>query len=591
MNTDFLSFNLRHELVQAITDLGYVEATPIQSEMIPLMMTGVDVIGQAQTGTGKTAAFSLPILHNLKTGNRAPKVLIMAPTRELALQVAEAIQNFGKEMHVRVASVYGGAPYNRQINELRRGVDIVVGTPGRMIDLIDKGVLDLSEIASVVLDEADEMLSMGFVEDIERILSETPSDRQTALFSATMPTPIRRLADKYMHSPQSVTIAKEMVTVETIEQVYYLVNENEKSAVLSRLFEVEPITSALIFVRTRAGTGELASELSNRGFPSEALNGDLNQDARERTLNRFKGGQVKVLVATDVAARGLDIDDISHVFNFDLPDDHEVYVHRIGRTGRAGRKGVAISLATPYERRRIRDIERFARIKLRQGVVPTKEEILSKRENELVNQLNVWMSRGRCKTERTIVERMVENGADPLEVAAIALKMARSEEKQRPIADVNPVPEFDENRKMGRGMRQGAGGRRDGGDRKYGGSGAGSSRGASSPAAAPKYREERPHFANKNHEGFPGAKFGGKSHESGMVRLNISIGRAHGIRPSDVVGAIAYHADIPGNSIGKIFIEDQHTLVDVPENLVEQVLSKKGKYTIRKQNFTVEKAK
>ena len=591
MNTDFLSFNLRHELVQAITDLGYVEATPIQSEMIPLMMTGVDVIGQAQTGTGKTAAFSLPILNNLKTGNRAPKVLIMAPTRELALQVAEAIQNFGKEMHVRVASVYGGAPYNRQINELRRGVDIVVGTPGRMIDLIDKGVLDLSEIASVVLDEADEMLSMGFVEDIERILSETPSERQTALFSATMPTPIRRLADKYMNSPKSVTIAKEMVTVETIEQVYYLVNESEKSAVLSRLFEVEPITSALIFVRTRAGTGELASELSNRGFPSEALNGDLNQDARERTLNRFKGGQVKVLVATDVAARGLDIDDISHVFNYDLPDDHEVYVHRIGRTGRAGRKGVAISLATPYERRRIRDIERFARIKLRQGVVPTKEEILSKRENELVNQLNVWMSRGRCKTERTIVERMVENGADPLEVAAIALKMARSEEKQRPIADVNPVPEFDENRKMGRGMRQGAGGRRDGGDRKYGGSGAGFSRGASSSAAAPKHRDEKPHFANKNHEGFPGAKFGGKSHEAGMVRLNISIGRAHGIRPSDVVGAIAYHADIPGNSIGKIYIEDQHTLVDVPENLVDQVLSKKGKYNIRKQNFTVEKAK
>ena len=587
MNTDFLSFNLRHELTQAITDLGFAEATPIQAEMIPLMMTGVDVIGQAQTGTGKTAAFALPLLHNLSTGNRSPKALIMAPTRELALQVSEAIISFGKEMHVRVAAVYGGAPYQRQINELRRGVDIVVGTPGRLIDLIDKNVLDLSQIQCVVLDEADEMLSMGFVEDIERILSETPAERQTALFSATMPTPIRRLADKYMNNPQSITIAKEKVTVETIEQVYYMVNEREKSAVLSRLFEMEPITSALIFVRTRAGTGELASELSNRGFPSEALNGDLNQDARERTLNRFKTGQVKVLVATDVAARGLDIDDISHVFNYDLPDDSEVYVHRIGRTGRAGRKGVAISLATPYERRRIRDIERFARTKLREGVVPTKESIIEKRETELVNQLNVWMTRGRCKTERDIVERMVAAGGDPIEIAAVALKIARAEDKQRPIADVNPIPEPDELRKFGRGPRQG--GRREYGDRKFGALAPSGNKPVHANREAG--REDRPHFTNRSHEGFPGAKFGAKSHEDGMVRMHMSIGRAHGIRPSDVVGAIAFHADIPGNSIGKIYIEDQHTLVDIPENLVDQVLNKKAKYTIRKQNFTVEKAK
>lgn len=598
MTTDFLSFNLRPELTQAITELGFVEATPIQSEMIPMMMTGVDVIGQAQTGTGKTAAFGLPILNNLQTGNRSPQALIMAPTRELALQVAEAMITFGKGMRVRIAAVYGGAPYQRQINELRRGVDIVVGTPGRMIDLIDKGVLDLSDIKSVVLDEADEMLSMGFVEDIERILSETPGDRQTALFSATMPMAIRRLADKYMRDPQSITIEKERVTVEAIEQVYYLVNENEKSAVLSRLFEVEPITSALIFVRTRAGSSELASELSNRGFPSEALNGDLNQDARERTLNRFKGGQVKVLVATDVAARGLDIDDISHVFNYDLPDDHEVYVHRIGRTGRAGRKGVAISLATVYEKRRIKDIERFARTKLRLGEVPTRETIVEKREKELVEQIGIWMARGRCKSERVIVEKMVAEGIDPLEIAAVALKIARAEEKQRPIADVNPVPEYDGNSRGGRNSR--SGGRRDFGDRRSSGGGSNSGSGnyssnrsssfGSGATGSSKTREDKPHFANKNHEGFPGAKFGSKSHESGMVRLSMSIGKSHGIRPSDIVGAIAYHADIPGNSIGKIFIEDQHTLVDVPEQYVNQVLDKKGKYNIRKQPFTVEKA-
>lgn len=591
MTTEFLSFNLRPELTQAIIDLGFVEATPIQEEMIPLMMTGADVIGQAQTGTGKTAAFGLPILHNLQFGSRAPQALIMAPTRELALQVSEAMLSFGKEMRVRISAVYGGAPYQRQINELRRGVDIVVGTPGRLIDLIDKKVLDLSEIKCVVLDEADEMLSMGFVEDIERILSETPSERQTALFSATMPMPIRKLADKYMREPQSITIQKEKVTVDAIEQIYYLVNEHEKSAVLSRLFEMEPVTSALIFVRTRAGTGELASELSNRGFPSEALNGDLNQDARERTLNRFKSGQVKVLVATDVAARGLDIDDISHVFNYDLPDDHEVYVHRIGRTGRAGKKGVAMSLTTVYEKRRIKDIERFARTKLKQGVIPTREEIMEKREKELVEQLHVWMARGRCKAERVIVEQLVEEGIDPLEIAAVALKIARAEEKQRSIADVNPVPEFDEMRRSGRNSRPN--GRREYGDRRPS---AGASTGAgnySKPSAAfsaPKGRDDKNHFANKNHDGFPGAKFGVKSHESGMVRLSMSIGKSHGVRPSDIVGAIAYHADIPGNTIGKIYIEDQHTLVDVPEQYVEQVLAKKGKYNIRKQPFTVEKA-
>jgi ATP-dependent RNA helicase DeaD len=594
MTIEFLSFNLRPELTQAIVDLGFVEATPIQAEMIPLMMTGVDVIGQAQTGTGKTAAFGLPILHNLQSGSRSPQALIMAPTRELALQVSEAMLSFGKEMRVRITAVYGGAPYQRQINELRRGVDIVVGTPGRLIDLIDKKVLDLSEIKCVVLDEADEMLSMGFVEDIERILSETPSERQTALFSATMPMPIRKLADKYMRDPQSITIQKEKVTVDAIEQIYYLVNEHEKSAVLSRLFEMEPITSALIFVRTRAGTGELASELSNRGFPSEALNGDLNQDARERTLNRFKSGQVKVLVATDVAARGLDIDDISHVFNYDLPDDHEVYVHRIGRTGRAGKKGVAISLTTVYEKRHIKDIERFARSKLKQGIIPTREEIVEKREKELIEQIHVWMARGRCRSERLIVDQLVEDGIDPLEIASVALKIARAEEKQRSIADVNPVPEFDEMRQSRGGRNGRPSSRREYGDRRpSSGSSTSGTTSYNKPASsfsAPKAKEDKGHFANKNHDGFPGAKFGAKSHEAGMVRLSMSIGKSHGIRPADIVGAIAYHADIPGNSIGKIFIEEQHTLVDVPEQFVEQVLAKKGKYNIRKQMFTVEKA-
>ncbi|MEI6289981.1 MAG: DEAD/DEAH box helicase [Chloroflexota bacterium] len=576
MTTEFSVFNLRPELEQAITALGYVDPTPIQAGMIPLMLTGVDVIGQAQTGTGKTAAFALPILNNLQRGSRSPKALVMAPTRELALQVAEATLSFGQFLKVQVLAVYGGAPYIRQINELRRGVDIVVGTPGRLIDLINRGVLDLSQVKTVVLDEADEMLSMGFIEDIETILAATPADRQTALFSATMPTPIRRLADKYMREPQSVTIQREQVTVAAIEQRYYLVNEREKTAALTRLFEVEDITSALIFVRTRAGTGELSNELSTRGFPSEALNGDLNQDARERTLNRFKAGQIKVLVATDVAARGLDIDDISHVFNYDLPDDAEIYVHRIGRTGRAGKTGIAISLVPVFEKRRVKDIERFTKSKLNQATLPTTEEILALREKELVRQLSVWLTRGRCKTERAIVEKLVAEGVDPLEIAAVSLKIARGDEKQRPIA---PITELNEIRPA-RPVR-GGGVRRDFADKRpYT---------EKHPGGAEKHNSDRPAHA-KIHEGFPGAKFGVKSNEPGMVRMTLSLGKAHGIRPSDVVGAIAYHADIPGNTIGKIYIEEQHTLVDVPEELVGQVLSKAGKYSIRKQAFTVEKA-
>jgi ATP-dependent RNA helicase DeaD len=577
MTTEFTVLNLRPELEQAIVALGYEEPTPIQAGMIPLMLSGVDVIGQAQTGTGKTAAFALPILNNIEIGKRAPQALVMAPTRELALQVSEAMTTLGQFCRVRVLAVYGGAPYIKQINELKRGVDVVVGTPGRLIDLMKRNVLDLSQVRTVVLDEADEMLSMGFIEDIETILAATPAERQTALFSATMPTPIRRLADKYMRAPQSVTIRNEQMTIAATEQRYYLVNEHEKTAVLTRLFEVEEITSALIFVRTRAGTGELANELSTRGFPSEALNGDLSQDARERTLGRFRAGQVKVLVATDVAARGLDIDDISHVFNYDMPEDSEIYVHRIGRTGRAGKTGIAITLATPFEKRRIKDIERFARTKLTQGTIPTIEEIVALREGQIVKQITVWLTRGRCKSERAIVDKLVAEGVDPLEIAAVALKIARGDEKQRPIA---PITELNETRPA-RPMRGGP--RRDFGEKRPSYAEKRASGGGEKP------RFERPSHG-KSREGFPGAKLGGTSHEPGMVRLTMSMGKMHGIRPSDVVGAIAYHADIPGNTIGKIYIDEERTLVDVQEQFVGQVLSKAGKYSIRKQAFTVEKA-
>lgn len=553
MTAEFTSFNLRPELVQAVAALGYIEPTPIQASIIPLMLNGADVIGQAQTGTGKTAAFALPILHHLQTGLRLPQALIVTPTRELALQISEAFGDLGKFCHVSPLAIYGGASYSRQIRQLKQGVDVVVGTPGRLLDLLGRGLLDLSATRTVVLDEADEMLSMGFIEDVEAILVATPATRQTALFSATMPDAIRRLAVKYMRDPQPVTIQPEQITVAATEQRYYLVHPADKTAALTRLFEVEEVVSALIFVRTRAATSELANELTNRGFPAEALNGDLNQEARERTLGRFRQGQVKVLVATDVAARGLDIEGITHVFNYDTPHDAEGYVHRIGRTGRAGKTGIAITLATPYERRIVRAIESFTRQKLIQGKLPSVEEIQARREAELIRLLNVWIQRGRCRQERAIVENLVAQGGDPLEIAAAALKLARAEEKQRPIAEVRVVAE-EVPRRSERSLR-----------------------GSGSPHA------ERPARSRT-------LPRGNVSHEPGMVRLSLSMGKAHGIRPSDVVGAIAFHADIPGSTIGKIFIEDQHTLVDVPESLAPQVLAKTGKYVVRKQAFTVERA-
>jgi ATP-dependent RNA helicase DeaD len=549
MTTEFTALNLRPELEQAVLERGYAAPTPIQAGMIPLMLTGQDVIGQAQTGTGKTAAFALPILQNLEPGGRLPQALVMAPTRELALQVAEAVYEYGKFCNVRVLAVYGGQPYARQITRLKKGVDVVVGTPGRLLDLLNQKALDLGQVRTVVLDEADEMLSMGFIEDIEAILSRTPVERQTALFSATLPREIRKLAAQYMREPQSIAIQREQMTVEAIEQRYYLVHETDKAAALTRLFEVEPITSALIFVRTRAGTGDLANELNLRGFPAEALSGELEQSARERVLNRFREGQIKVLVATDVAARGLDIDNISHVFNFDLPDDAEVYVHRIGRTGRAGKTGIAISLVAPYEKRRLREIEHFTRRPVARFILPSVEEIQARRDAELLEKLMEGVRHGHARRERILVNQLAAEGYDPLELAAVAIRLVRAEEQRRPIAAVSEVREQKEMR-----------------------------------AFRPEKAFKRP--------ARPGGerKFEKTSHERGMVRLALSRGRMHGVRPNDVVSTIAYHAEIPGHTIGKILIEDRQTLVDVPEQYAAQVLSKAGQYSIHRQPVTVERA-
>lgn len=544
MTNEFTQLNLHPQLVQTVADLGYTSPTPIQSAIIPVMQTGQDVIGQAQTGTGKTAAFALPILHNLAMGRKHVQCLVLTPTRELAMQVANAMYKYGRYPGARVLAVYGGQPYNRQIGRLKKGVDIVVGTPGRLLDLIQQKALDLSTVSTVVLDEADEMLSMGFIADIEAILDKTSSSRQTALFSATLPQGIRRLASRYMQAPQSFTIGRKQPTVSTIEQRYYLVNEADKLGALTRLFEVEPITSALIFARTRLGTGELVNELAVRGFPAEALNGDLSQDARVHVLNRFRNNQIKVLVATDVAARGLDIDDISHVFNYDLPQDPEVYVHRVGRTGRAGKTGVAISLLTPKQRWHWRKIEAYTKQKITPSALPTVEDIQKHRESQLVEQMMVWLQRGRCRREKELVAELLEGGHDPLEIAAVALKLARAEEKQRPIAAIGEVQECHPRESKHAGKR---------GNRKNG-------------------RERANH-----------------SREKGMVRLTLSTGKLYGARVNHVVGTLSHHADIPGHSIGKVRIQEQNTFVDVPEQFVGQVLAKTGTYRIGKRVITVKR--
>jgi ATP-dependent RNA helicase DeaD len=546
MTTEFIDFNLHPELVQAVLALGYVEPMPVQSAVIPLMIDGQDVIGQAQTGTGKTAAFALPMLQNLSTEHTHIQGLVLTPTRELALQVAQAFNDLGRGHAVRVLAVYGGQPYGPQIRALKHGVDIVVGTPGRLIDLMQKDILDISRVRTVVLDEADEMLSMGFIEDIEAILSATPDTRQTALFSATLPQEIRRLAERYLREPQTVAIRGEKITAELVEQRMYWVNARDKGAALTRLFEVEDITSALIFVRTRQATGELATELNARGFPAEVLNGDLTQEAREQTLNRFRQNKIKVLVATDVAARGLDIDDISHVFNVELPPDPELYVHRIGRTARAGKTGIAISLVSPQERRYLRQIEAFIHQKLAVNEIPSESDILAQREQHLLKQMVVWLQRSRYKREREIVESLVEEGYDPLEIAAAAVKIARADEKQRPIAPVSPVADQRPDR----------------------------------PARGYQARGER--------KSMPQAL--DISHEPGMVRLSLNMGRKHGLRPNDVVGAIAAHARIPGSRIGKIHIQDGQALVDVPEELVNQVLVNPKSMHIRKQRVEMQVA-
>ncbi len=563
MTTEFNTLNLQPQLMQAIATLGYEEPSEVQTKVIPLMLEGKDVIAQSQTGSGKTAAFAMPILQDLIFGGSTGKIqaLVLTPTRELAIQVADAIEDYGQFVHVKVMAVYGGQHYGSSKRRIAEGLDVLVGTPGRLQDLMGQHIVDLSAVRTVILDEADEMLSMGFIEDIENILRETPAQRQTTLFSATISTPIRRIAEKYMREPATVSVDRKQLTVASVDQRYYLMNKEDKLAVITRLLESEAVGLTLVFTKTRAGSGTLANELTQRGYPSEALNGDLEQQARIRVLDRFRSGQLKILVATDVAARGLDIDDISHVFNFDVPNDPEAYVHRIGRTGRAGKEGVAITLITPNEIRFLHRIEGFTKHKIAQVEIPSEEEINARRENHLLSKVSVWLERDRCRQEEEMIEQLMAEGHDPFKIAAAALKLARVEEKRRPIEAISTVDMHARNSKQSRGQT-----------RSNGGKGKNS-------------RKQSQQRSGKRNDTTRRAK------EDGMVRLKLARGKTHGINPGEVVGGIASRAAIPGSAIGKIIIEDTNTLIDVQEECVSRVLGQTGCYHFRDHhNVTIERA-
>ncbi len=545
----FDQFGLNAELVQTAAELGFTAPTPIQQAVIPPIVAGRDVIGQAQTGTGKTAAYGLPLLHRLDRQHRGVQALVLAPTRELAIQVAAALEQYGRGVGARVLALYGGQSYQQQLRSLRERVEVVVGTPGRLLDLMEQGNLDLGGVRTVVLDEADEMLSMGFVEDIESILDRIPPERQTLLFSATISRRVLGLSKRYLRDPETVSVTPEQLTGASIEQRYYLVNPQDKVAALTRLIEMETIDSALVFARTRLGTGELANQLSTRGYAAEALNGDLSQDARIQVLNRFRAGQVKVLVATDVAARGLDIDDISHVFNFDLPDDPEVYVHRVGRTGRAGREGVAITLLSPRERFLLRRIEEYTRFRMTRAELPTIQQIENHRQALILEQLEVWIRRGRCRREREMVDLLMETGHAPEDIAAAALKLARGEEKKRPIEPVTPIKE--------------------------------------EQLRTQQRKNERP-VRRTGREAAPTGRRGGER-DRDMVAVRLDVGRDDGIGINHVVASLSHYSGISGSQLGKIRLEATSTLVDVPESLVARLMAKNGAYRIGRRTLNLER--
>lgn len=524
--TTFADLGLGDRILKSLKDVGYETPSAIQAQTIPYLLQGRDVMGLAQTGTGKTAAFALPILDQLDTSQKTPQALVLAPTRELALQVCEAFEKYAANLRgVSVLPVYGGQGYGVQLSALRRGVHIVVGTPGRIMDHLEKGTLDLTELRFLVLDEADEMLNMGFAEDVETILADTPSDKQVALFSATMPKQIKVLSQKYLNDPVEIAIERKTRTAENIRQRYLIVSYPQKVDALTRILEVENFEGAIVFVRTKNETETLAEKLRARGYSAAAINGDIVQAQRERTVNQLKDGKLDILVATDVAARGIDVPRISHVFNYDIPTDTEAYVHRIGRTGRAGRSGDAISFITPRERYLLKHIEKATRSTLEQMQLPGVEAINESRLSRFDDQITVALESPQIGFFRDVVSHYIREHDVPEVDVAAALAIALQGDtplllEEEPEPERRPRREYDD-----RDDRRGG----DRGDR------------------GPRDR---------------GPRTGGN-----LQAYKIQVGKRHRVEPRQIVGALANEGGLDRRDFGKITIRPDYSIVELPAQL------------------------
>jgi len=543
IQTTFADLGLNADLLESLTGMGYVKPSPIQLECIPHLLAGRDVLGMAQTGSGKTAAFSLPLLHNIDPTVKAPQILVLAPTRELAVQVAEAMTEFAKHMRgLNVVALYGGQRYDVQLRALRQGPQVVVGTPGRLLDHLKRGTLDLSNLRGLVLDEADEMLRMGFIEDVETIMAQIPEGHQTALFSATMPEAIRRITKRFMKDPQEVRIQSSMTTRPDISQSYWTAY-GRKTDALTRFLEAEDFDAAIIFVRTKNATLEVAEALERSGYNSAALNGDMNQALREQTLERLKDGRLDILIATDVAARGLDVERISLVVNYDIPMDAESYVHRIGRTGRAGRAGRALLFVENRERRLLRNIERTMKLTIPEVELPNAELLGERRLAKFAAKVQQQLESSDLEQYRALLAKMQpEDELDIETLAAALLKMAQGERPLIVPADApqRPRSQFrdrDERREGGRGDRPERGPRE-----------------PRSEAAGDRPRRERRDVGD-------------------MEVYRIEVGRDDGVEVRHIVGAIANEGDISSRYIGNIKLFGTHSTIELPKGMPGDVLS------------------
>ncbi|MBD3670806.1 MAG: DEAD/DEAH box helicase [Gammaproteobacteria bacterium] len=543
----FADLGLSAPVLQAVQEIGYESPSPIQAESIPVLLSGRDLLGMAQTGTGKTAAFALPLLSRLDISLAQPQILVLAPTRELAIQVAEAMQAYARNMKgFHILPVYGGQGMDTQLRQLRRGVHVVVGTPGRIQDHLRRGTLKLDALKAVVLDEADEMLRMGFIDDVEAILEHTPAEKQVALFSATMPPAIKRVANTYQRDPVEIRIKSKTATVATIKQRYWQVSGVHKLDALTRILEVEEFEGIIVFVRTKNATVELSERLEARGYSAAPLNGDMNQALREKTVEKLKRGSLDIVVATDVVARGLDVERISHVVNYDIPYDTEAYVHRIGRTGRAGRKGEAILFVAPRERRMLRSIEKATGQPIEAMQLPSREAVTDKRVMQFKQQISDTIE----SQELGFFEELMDGYSTEhnIGMGEVAAALAFLLQKERPL-----IMEKESRDKAPQESRP-------------------RERDAREP------RRERPPRRQKGEPHSP---------EAGMVTFRIEVGREHGVQPKNIVGAIANEAGLDSQYIGHIKIHDDYSTVDLPEGMPKQVLQDLKKVWVCKRPLNI----